>query len=208
MQQSPIMPSPRNHSSQAFSRSATGPGIRGQMRHEPYTHSRPKRTSLGFENPPPTTSASVVVKLEPGMDNNSAETSGTSHTPSQEAEREDDAKSNSSTSTIPNDQQDIKFSDTQPESGLSLDSDFSNLIGENSQQSNRNDNISETDNGVAVVKKEVGDEAEMDLEITGVEPGRPAPPPQPQEMWSMNSPTGFEQPGAAGSSGDMPGYSK
>ena len=122
-----------------------------------------------------------------------------------------DDGSESSSSTIPNEPAEVKYSDTLPPGGLSLDSDLSNLMGAPSDTAK-----SDTSNSAAIdpnvnVKIESITESELDLEITGVEPGQMAQPdygmmPNLQSMGYSPSTSG----GAQGGMGDesSQGYSK
>ena len=210
VQRSPRMQSPRQQGVHPVSltRASPGSGIRGSMRHEPYRVARPKRTSLTFDQqgsgnqtatvPSSTVGSSAVVKIEPADDNN---TDLSNTTPSQNNLKTEFEQSNPSS-----DPQDVKFSDTQTASGLSLDSDLTNLISqETSQQLDGNeDNVIETN--TATIKTEAISESDMELEITGVEPGRLE---SPQENWGANSTqTEYDQSGATGSSAEGQGYSK
>lgn len=146
----------------------------------------------------------------------------------QSASDNDDAKSESSTSTIPNETADIKFSDTAPPGGLSLDSDLSNIIS-SAAGSVTDSNIQQpvtpqgsgsepgtpVDPNVSVKLEALTESEEMDLEITGVELGqRPVPDPMVEPMGSqdwMASVQNVMQGGATGSPADMTsqqGYSK
>ncbi|XP_045181734.2 myoneurin-like isoform X3 [Mercenaria mercenaria] len=221
----------------ALTRASPGSQIRPHgVRHEPYPMTRPpktKRTSLNFEQGKnPTTGPSQtpmrspvgnrldgqVIKIEPEDDNEASNQSesdtanqekpgSSSQSPSQNnapssvksesGEKDDDARSESSNSTIPNE---------PAAEGLSLDSDLSNLIsGGNQQQSSE---TSEMDPNVSV-KLEALTENEMELEITGVEPGRPV---VPQDNWDPNVSMGmnFDPTGATGNQGDLTaqGYNK
>ncbi|XP_045181738.2 Krueppel-like factor luna isoform X6 [Mercenaria mercenaria] len=214
----------------ALTRASPGSQIRPHgVRHEPYPMTRPpktKRTSLNFEQGKnPTTGPSQtpmrspvgnrldgqVIKIEPEDDNEASNQSesdtanqekpgSSSQSPSQNnapssvksesGEKDDDARSESSNSTIPNE---------PAAEGLSLDSDLSNLIsGGNQQQSSE---TSEMDPNVSV-KLEALTENEMELEITGVEPGRPV---VPQDNWDPNVSMGmnFDPTGATGNQGDL-----
>ena len=145
---------------------------------------------------------------------------------SEATDRDEDARSESSSSTIPNEASDLqKLSEIgQPPEGLSLDSDLSGLIsnegaGTSSSIQNKPQSESEGREPTAGssgemdpnvnVKVEAITESEMELEITGVElghGGQLVDPMGSQESWAQNS-------GATGSQGDMPqgseqGYSK
>ncbi|XP_045180271.1 MDS1 and EVI1 complex locus protein EVI1-B-like isoform X11 [Mercenaria mercenaria] len=200
------------------------------QRHQPYPVTRPIRApAMPVSTPSPLKSPNridgQIIKIEP--DDNNDETSNqeagdldtaesetnaqnSSQSPSQNnppstpsklksesGEKDDDARSESSNSTIPNE---------PAAEGLSLDSDLSNLIsGGNQQQSSE---TSEMDPNVSV-KLEALTENEMELEITGVEPGRPV---MPQDNWDPNVSMGmnFDPTGATGNQGDMTaqGYMK
>ncbi|XP_045180276.1 sal-like protein 1 isoform X13 [Mercenaria mercenaria] len=200
------------------------------QRHQPYPVTRPIRApAMPVSTPSPLKSPNridgQIIKIEP--DDNNDETSNqeagdldtaesetnaqnSSQSPSQNnppstpsklksesGEKDDDARSESSNSTIPNE---------PAAEGLSLDSDLSNLIsGGNQQQSSE---TSEMDPNVSV-KLEALTENEMELEITGVEPGRPV---MPQDNWDPNVSMGmnFDPTGATGNQGDMTaqGYSQ
>ena len=87
-----------------------------------------------------------------------------------------DDGSESSSSTITNEPAEVKYSDTLPPGGLSLDSDLSNLTGISSATASMD---SSTSDSAAVdpnvnIKVEAVAESELDLEITGVEPGQMA----------------------------------
>ncbi|XP_045181615.2 sal-like protein 4 isoform X8 [Mercenaria mercenaria] len=139
-------------------------------------------------------------------------------TPSQtqgpSASDNEDAKSESSTSTIPNEASDLKLSDSAPTGGLSLDSDLSNIISASSdsniqQPSTSQDSTSElgTTEGLdpnVSVKLEAGGYSEMDLEITGVELGQSTvQEPMSSQEWMANVQNVMQ--GATGSSADMAG---
>lgn len=115
---------------------------------------------------------------------------------SESGQRDDDGQSESSTSTIPNEQSDT----------LGLNSDLSNLISGTNQQHGTESGEIDTD---VSVKLEALTENEMELEITGVEPGRPI---MAQDDWDPNISMGmnFDPTGATGDPGDMSaqGYSK
>ena len=122
---------------------------------------------------------------------------------------EEDNKSNSSSSTIPNEASDMKSSDTQPAEGLGLDSDLSNLIsGDQQDPSTSAGQSSEVDPDVSV-KVEAISESDMELEITGVEPGRASISSQ-DTSWAQDTSIGYDA-GATGSQADLQsqeGYSK
>lgn len=189
-------------------------------RHEPYPMTRPPRKP-SIESIPNAAGLSAssntdngqIIKLEPENEasnqsvvSDSADqdilSSQQSNPPSsvkpESGEKDEDGGSDSSTtSTIPN----------EPTSeGLGLDSDLSNLIsGPSEQQSIEGD---EVDPDVSV-KLEAITENEMELEITGVEPGRPI---VSQDNWDPNISMGmnFDPTGATGNIGDLAssGYSK
>ncbi|KAL4218150.1 hypothetical protein ACF0H5_022886 [Mactra antiquata] len=142
-------------------------------------------------------------------------------TPSQGpgASDNDDARSESSSSTIPNEAADLKLSDSNPPTGLSLDSDLSNIIAA-SQDGSETNNQSGVDSGNTTqashsldpnvqVKLESVADSEMDLEITGVELGqRPIQEPSSSQDWMANVQDMMQ--GATGTSADMgqQGYSQ
>lgn len=215
---SPRFPSPRQQG-----------GIRSPgMRHEPYPVGRPVRrpAPLNLEQRMPNPRAAgakaagldgQTIKIEPDDDDGSnqsasdtnAQTGSTpgagnsASSPSQGqpstplnvksesgGEKDDDNQSESSTGTIP----------TMPAEGLSLDSDLSNIVSE--QTGGEGD--TSLDPNVSV-KLEALTDAEMELEITGVEPGR-APVSLPQD-WGGNVSAGmnYDPSGATGTSADMTG---
>ncbi|XP_060590056.1 zinc finger E-box-binding homeobox 2-like isoform X10 [Ruditapes philippinarum] len=209
----------------------------GQLRHQPYPMTRPpklKRPPLNFDpgrspvgmpshspmrSPTANKLDGQIIKIEPddsneasnqsenetgnqdNSDNASQSPSHAANAPSsvksESGEKDDDARSESSNSTIPNE---------PPAEGLSLDSDLSNLISGNNQEQS-SETTSEMDPNVSV-KLEALTENEMDLEITGVEPGRPM---VPQDNWDPNVSMGmnYDPTGATGNQGDMSaqGYS-
>lgn len=178
-----------------------------------------------------------VIKIEPDDDNDEnadkvqtgtgADTSQPSspsvkpNTPSSTqgpgASDNDDAKSESSSSTIPNEALD-KINDNIPTAGLSLDSDLSNLIKASTSDTDPNasqSSVTQDSNSAPQtpvqydpnigVKLEAVTDAEMDLEITGVELGqRPVQEPVGSPNWMPN----ISMQGASGSTADMSGYSK
>ncbi|XP_045181695.2 sal-like protein 3 isoform X13 [Mercenaria mercenaria] len=165
-----------------------GGGLRSpNIRHEPYPVSRPQRNSTGSDSgrlSMPTT----PVKQEPSEQSNDdvSELNNVSQSPSQSvAEAKDDEKSNSSSSTIPN----------EPSDGIT---------GESSDKQKTDSDLDPNVN----VKVEAITESEMELEITGVEPGRPAIP----QDWDPNISMGMNfdpNSGAMGTSADMnQGYNK
>ncbi|XP_060590017.1 early growth response factor homolog 1-like isoform X5 [Ruditapes philippinarum] len=210
----------------------------GQLRHQPYPMTRPpklKRPPLNFDpgrspvgmpshspmrSPTANKLDGQIIKIEPddsneasnqsenetgnqdNSDNASQSPSHAANAPSsvksESGEKDDDARSESSNSTIPNE---------PPAEGLSLDSDLSNLISGNNQEQS-SETTSEMDPNVSV-KLEALTENEMDLEITGVEPGRPM---VPQDNWDPNVSMGmnYDPTGATGNQGDMSaqGYSQ
>ncbi|XP_060589994.1 zinc finger and SCAN domain-containing protein 2-like isoform X2 [Ruditapes philippinarum] len=203
----------------------------GQLRHQPYPMTRPpklKRPPLNFDpgrspvgmpshspmrSPTANKLDGQIIKIEPddsneasnqsenetgnqdNSDNASQSPSHAANAPSsvksESGEKDDDARSESSNSTIPNE---------PPAEGLSLDSDLSNLISGNNQEQS-SETTSEMDPNVSV-KLEALTENEMDLEITGVEPGRPM---VPQDNWDPNVSMGmnYDPTGATGNQGDM-----
>ena len=124
----------------------------------------------------------------------------------------DDGSENSSSSTITNEPAEVKYSDTLPPGGLSLDSDLSNLMGVPSDTAKSDTSTSDSaaiDPNVSVKLEAIADSD--DLEITGVEPGQMAQPdygmmPDLQSMGYSPSTPG----GAQGGMGDQSsqGYSK
>lgn len=159
-----------------------GGGIRSPgVRHEPYPVSRPQRNSTGSDSGRlslPTT----PVKQEPSDASNDDvnDSNNVSQSPSQSvSESKDDEKSNSSSSTIP-----IEHSD-----------------GNTGDASDQHKTDSDLDPNVSV-KVEAITESEMELEITGVEPGRPIVP----QEWDPNVSLGMNfdpNAGAMGTSADM-----
>ncbi|XP_053383325.1 uncharacterized protein LOC123541529 isoform X2 [Mercenaria mercenaria] len=177
------------------------------VRHEPYTVSHsPRRAPLNFDSGrnlasgPGSSPVRVdnkldgqVIKIEPGSDNEasnqsengainhskleslnqsqSGEISVQSDSRSQSGEKDDDAQLESANTTIPNE---------SLAEGLSLDSDLSNVISGPSYI--QGGESGEMDPNVSV-KIEALTESEMELEITGVEPGRPV---VPQDNWDPN----------------------
>jgi hypothetical protein len=156
-----------------------GMGMRSPgIRHEPYPQGRPQRNSTGSM---PTT----PVKLEPSDTSNDgvSESNNVNQSPSQSALSRDEDRSNSSSSTIPNE------------------------LGDSNSGNDKNTDQSELDSSVNV-KVEAISEAEMELEITGVEPGRQ----MLSQDWDPNVSMGMNfdpNSGATGTAGDMQqGYSK
>ena len=177
----------------------------GGVRHQPYPVTRPTRGAATPIRSPMKSPAKIdgqTIKLEPEDDTsnqsgdimNSSQPSSPSQNAQMKSESADDANSESSSSTIQNE---------PGQEGLSLGADLSGLVGSNSEQ---------TDPDVSV-KLEALTESEMDeLEITGVEPGRPIMP-QSQQGWDPNvsMAMGYDTSGATGSQADMAGqqgYSK
>ncbi|XP_060579409.1 zinc finger protein 84-like [Ruditapes philippinarum] len=189
------------------------------QRHQPYPITRPIRAAaMPVSSPSPLKSPNKldgqIIKIEPEDSNDessnqdsaapesdinaqssSQSPSNAPSTPSkvksESGEKDDDAKSESSNSTIPNE---------PPAEGLSLDSDLSNLISGNNQEQS-SETASEMDPNVSV-KLEALTENEMELEITGVEPGRPM---VPQDNWdpSVSMGMNYDPTGATGNPGDM-----
>ncbi|XP_052260398.1 uncharacterized protein LOC127864620 isoform X1 [Dreissena polymorpha] len=162
----------------------------GGLRHQPYPVTRPIRAAASPVRSPMKSPAKLdgqTIKLEPDDEtsNQSATSQPSSPSLHQNMKSEpgtDDANSESSSSHK-----------EQNQEGLSLGADLSSLVsGDNSEH----------DPDVSV-KLEAISEAEMDLEITGVEPGRPM---QPQD-WGANDSVGanFDPTGATGSQADMTG---
>ena len=134
-----------------------------------------------------------------------------------ESGENDDAKSESSSSTIPNEGSDLnKMSDSGPPGGLSLDSDLSNLIS--AAASTSTSDTAQDYSGVGgqgldpnvLVKHEALGDSDMELEITGVELG--SHPVVDQQMSSQDWAMAGMPSGAMGGPGDMlagqQGYSK
>ena len=230
-QRSPRFPSPRQQGPfpMALTRASPGGPMR-MMRHEPYP--RPMKRPLNFDQqglnqPPPRMPVSgQVIKIEAeDPDENismnapsggdpvgpaSSQPSSPSHTPSatpvkpEPSERDDDARSTSSTSTIPNEASDLKLGESAPAEGLSLDSDLSSLLpptedssgGENQQPGtpSKTPGSSSGLDSCVNVKVEAITESEMELEITGVELG-------PSRVQRANSQEGWAPPGSAGAMG-------
>ena len=126
-----------------------------------------------------------------------------------------DDGSESSSSTITNEPAEVKYSDTLPPGGLSLDSDLSNLTGIPSESAKTDTSTSDSasvDPNVSV-KLEAITESELDdLEITGVEPGQMALPDYGL-MPNVQNRMGFGPSTSGGAQGDMAaessqGYSK
>ena len=118
----------------------------------------------------------------------------------------------SSSSTIVNEPSEVKYSDTLPPGGLSLDSDLSNLMGAPSETAKSDTSASDSaaiDPNVSVKLEAVGDDD--DLEIMGVEPGQ-MPQPDYGLMPNLQQQMGFgpSTSGAQGGMGDQSsqGYSK
>ncbi|XP_045181218.2 zinc finger protein 490-like isoform X8 [Mercenaria mercenaria] len=192
----------------ALTRSPRGGGmISPGNRHEPYPAARPSRRTSTEPSPVKVNNGSgQVIKVELDTHSNENDTinqdtdqssSHQSNAPSsvksESGEKDEDAQSESSNSTIPN----------EPlAEGISLDSDLSNVIsGPSHTQSGES---SEIDPNVSV-KIEALTESEMELEITGVEPGRPV---VPQDNWDPNISLGMNfdpSQGATGNQADMSG---
>ena len=117
----------------------------------------------------------------------------------------------SSSSTIVNEPSEVKYSDTLPPGGLSLDSDLSNLMGAPSDTAKSDTSASDSaaiDPNVSVKLEAMGDDD--DLEIMGVEPGQM---PQPDYGLMPNLQTMGYNPSTSGAQGGMgdqssQGYSK
>ena len=213
------------------------------MRHQPYPMARPPRPSLNFDQsqgPGPRMGNKIdgqIIKIEPEDDDeksnqsvndtvqtpssvpgNSAPSSPSSAKPSTPSQAQgppdnDDAKSESSSSTIPNEASDLKYSDSVPPGGLSLDSDLSNLISTSASDSNIQQSANSQDSSGEAqtssgldpnvsVKLEAMTESEMDLEITGVELGQaPMQEPMSSQDWMSNVQNVMQ--GASGSASDM-----
>ncbi|XP_053382869.1 uncharacterized protein LOC123540271 [Mercenaria mercenaria] len=157
-------------------------------------------------------SASVPGNSEPPSP--STKPSTPSQTQGQHAPDNDDAKSESSTSTIANKASDLKLSDTAPPEGLSLDSDLSNLISASTsvfdsnveQPATSQDSASEPqtppglDSNVSV-KLEAVTDSKIGLEITGVGLGQTSMQEQMSSQEWMSNVQNIMQ-GATGSSAD------
>ncbi|XP_052260335.1 zinc finger protein egl-43-like isoform X4 [Dreissena polymorpha] len=161
----------------------------GGLRHQPYPVTRPIRAAASPVRSPMKSPAKLdgqTIKLEPDDEtsNQSATSQPSSPSSHQNLKSEpgtDDANSESSSSH-----------NEQNQEGLSLGADLSSLVsGDNSEH----------DPDVSV-KLEAISEAEMDLEITGVEPGRPM---QPQDWGANAMGMNFDPTGATGSQADMTG---
>ena len=133
-----------------------------------------------------------------------------------------DDGSESSSSTIANEPAEVKYSDTIPPGGLSLDSDLSNLTGipghaaemdtaEPKSVASDEQTMDEMDPNVNI-KVEAITESELDLEITGVEPGQM--PQSDNWMPNVQSRMGYGPSTSTAAEGDMSegqggaGYSK
>ncbi|XP_053382793.1 zinc finger protein 768-like isoform X6 [Mercenaria mercenaria] len=191
----------------------TGNRIEGQViKIEPDDEDEKSNQSVNDSVQTPT-SASVPGNSEPPSP--STKPSTPSQTQGQQASDNDDAKSESSTSTIPNEASDLKLSDTAPPGGLSLDSDLSNLISASTsvcdsnveQPATSHDSASEPQTPTGLdpnisVKLEAVADSEMDLEITGVELGQTSMQEQMSSQEWMSNVQNVMQ-GATGSSADM-----
>ena len=245
---SPRYSSPPGVHPVALTRASPGSQMRSPgPRHEPYPLTRPpRRPSLNFDQPGPSGSGSAmklpvankvdnqIIKIEPDDDDTNGSDSKPSETnipntsqptsPSQktaQASEKEDETSNSSSLALPSDlnTSELKFTDTQPAEGLSLDSDLSNLIsGETNNPStsetegnSKTESVSGAIDPNVNVKVESITESEMELEITGVELGHnmSADPMRSQDSWALQ---GTPQGGATGSQADLQGpqqgYSK
>ena len=140
----------------------------------------------------------------------SAESASPSHTPmpptptdsSQSPAVKDDG-SESSSSTITNEPTEVKYSDTLPPGGLSLDSDLSNLTGQTDTSAS---DSAAADSNVNI-KVEAITESELDdLEITGVEPGQMAQPDYGL-MPNLQTRMGYDPSMSGGAQVDMMGQS-
>ena len=215
MYSSPRMMQP--HAPRAFSPRFSSPRhpIRSPgMRHEPYPISRPiKRPHpMNIEPTAAPRNDGQIIKIEPDENDEASNQSagdsnaqtGSAQSPSNvkaesSGDKDDDNHSESSTGTIPN----------MPAEGLILDSDLSNIVSHSgpSEQSGSESNTSGVDPNIAV-KLEALTDAEMELEITGVEPGRAPQVTMPQD-WGANisMAMGYDPTGATGSPADMAGSS-
>ncbi|XP_052260357.1 putative zinc finger and SCAN domain-containing protein 5D isoform X2 [Dreissena polymorpha] len=161
----------------------------GGLRHQPYPVTRPIQAAASPVRSPMKSPAKLdgqTIKLEPDDEtsNQSATSQPSSPSSHQNMKSEpgaDDANSESSSSH-----------NEQNQEGLCLGADLSNSVS--------GDNI-EHDPDVSVKLEAISD-AEMDLEITGVEPGRPM---QPQDWGANASGMNFDPTGATGSQADMTG---
>ena len=180
-----------------------GGGPRGaSVRHEPYPGARPRKPvrfdpqnqrrlsqSSPMRSSTETDSAqdnpNQMIKVEPmdnddsgnkdsGAEPNNTESASPSHTSATDVSQPPAVQdgSESSSSTIINEPSEAKYSDNLPPGGLSLAPDFSIFPG---LTDNASDNNTATDPNVQV-KVEAGDDSELDLEITGVEPGQMTQP--------------------------------
>ena len=138
-----------------------------------------------------------------------AESASPSHTPmpptptdsSQSPAMKDDG-SESSSSTIINEPTEVKYSDTLPPGGLSLNSDLSSLTGQ--MDSSTSDSASVDPN--VNIKVEAITESDLDLEITGIEPGQMAQPDYGL-MPNLQTRMGYDPSSSGGAQGDMAGES-
>ena len=225
--QSPRYPSPRQGVHPVgLPRASTGSQIRSPgARHEPYTVPRPRRSlnmnlsnqsSADAQRTMTLPTNNQVIKIEPqdegsnqsaGDTNNQRQLEKSSSQPSspsndQGSKTEDVDESSSSAN--PNEASELSFSDSQPTEGLGLDSDLSNLIsGEQSVKTPLTGETSEIDPDVNV-KLESLSESDMDLEITGVEPGHSSVSSQ-DTSWAQNTSMGYDPSGATGNQADLQG---
>lgn len=171
---------------------ARGPG----PRHEPYSVSRSaRRASTGTVEGSPGSQKQAgdgqIIKLEPQDNSNQSDPS------TETSDNTDKVQSGEGTgNTTPGgSNQGLEGS----ESGDSVDI--------SKTESAENQSVSADFDPSVSVKLEALTESELDLEITGVEPGRPAPAPQD---WGANfsMDMGFDPSGATGSGVDMSNPSK
>ncbi|KAH3897360.1 hypothetical protein DPMN_021548 [Dreissena polymorpha] len=193
-QQQAMGPMPRFQATTRSPRQQFRPPGEG-LQHQPYPVIRPIRAAASPVRSPMKSPAKLdgqTIKLEPDDEtsNQSATSQPSSPSSLQNMKSEpgsDDANSESSSSN-----------NEQNQEGLNLGADLSSLVsGDNSEH----------DLDVSVKLEAISD-AEMDLEITGVEPGRPM---QPQDWGAYAMGINFDPTGATGSKADMTvqqGYSK
>ena len=119
-----------------------------------------------------------------------------------------DDGSESSSSTITNEPAEVKYSDNLPPGGLSLDSDLSNLTGISSETASMDTSTSDSAavGPIVNIKVEAITESELDLEITGVEPGQMAQPDYGL-MPNVQARMGYSPSSSGGAQDDMTGES-
>jgi len=178
---------------------------RPSVRHEPYPAHRPGRqgsqnfdtqqaqgqatsavqvpvASNNVNSVSSISSVGASIKTEPN-DSEHSNQSVIAHSPTVTGNRNgvvnEDSRSESSLSTLPNDPSDLRVGEMSvPQAGLSLDSDLSSLIlpaKSSSSSEISGHNMSGMDTSGVSVKQENADDDddEIDLEITGVELGMP-----------------------------------